>query len=62
MIKRFFQNLSKSFCVYLLTLCNLMHAISSKTFDWLLWVSLILASLSVFLNLITAVQGGADDA
>jgi len=57
MIARFFLNLSQSFCLYLLVFLNLMHAIEHQSYDWLLWVSLILAALSVLLNFILAVKG-----
>lgn len=57
MIARFFRNLSQSFCLYLLVFLNLMHAIENQSYDWLLWVSLILAVLSVLLNFILAVKG-----
>lgn len=62
MVKRFFSNLSKSFCIYLLAFLNLVHAVEHQTFDWLLWVSLFLVLLSVVLNLISAIKGGSADA
>lgn len=57
MIVRFFRNLWSNFCLYLLVFLNLMHAIEKQSYDWLLWVSLILAVLSVMLNFILAVKG-----
>ena len=62
MMKRFFKNLSQSFCIYLLTLCNLINAIQDQDFDWLLWVSLGLAGLSLVLNIVAAAKGGSEDA
>lgn len=62
MIKRFFQNVSKSFCVYLLTALNLIHALQHNSFDWLLWVSLGLSVLSLILNIATAAKEGDPDA
>lgn len=62
MVKRFFHNLSGSFCLYLLAFLNLMNAIEHQSFDWLLWVSLGLVLLSVALNLISAIKGGSKDA
>lgn len=62
MVKRFFRNLSESFCLYLLAFLNLMYAIEHQSFDWLLWVSLGLVLLSVALNLISAIKGGSKDA
>ena len=62
MIKRFFQNLSKSFCFYLLAVLNLIHAVEHQSYDWLLWVSLFLVFLSVVLNLISASKGGSENA
>lgn len=58
MVKRFFQNISKSFCVYLLTALNLIYALQHQSFDWLMWVSLGLAFLSLVLNAISAVKDG----
>ncbi len=62
MVNRFFRNLAKNFCIYLLTALNLIHAIQSNSFDWLLWVSLILAALSFFLDIISAVKDGRENA
>lgn len=62
MMKRFFKNLSQSFCIYLLALCNLISAIQEQDFDWLLWVSLGLAVLSLVLNIVAAAKGGSEDA
>lgn len=61
MTKRFFKNISQSFCIYLLALLNLIHAIEHQTFDWLLWVSLALVAVSLVLNLVSAAKGGADN-
>lgn len=54
MIKRFFHNLSKNFCIYLLAALNVIHAIQTQHYDWLLWVSLALAGLSLLLNAVSA--------
>ena len=56
MVKRFFKNLSQSFCVYLLSALNLIHAIEKQDYDWLLWVSLALTLLSLVLNLTCALK------
>ena len=61
MITRFFRELSRSFCIYLLTALNLIHAIENQSFDWLLWASMALAGLSIVLNLITAIKGESND-
>lgn len=58
MLKRFFKTISRSFCIYLLAALNLIHAIQTKTYDWLLWVSLALVVLSLVLALISAANGG----
>lgn len=62
MIKRFFKNLSQSFCIYLLAALNLIHAVQNHSYDWLLWVSLILVAVSFGLNLVSAIKGGDADA
>lgn len=62
MIKRFFKNLSQSFCIYLLAALNLIHAVQNHSYDWLLWVSLILVAASFALNLVSAIKGGDTDA
>lgn len=62
MLKRFFKNLSRSFCVYLLAGLNLIHAIQQNHYDWLLWTSLALVILSLILNLAIAISGGNADA
>lgn len=62
MIKRFFKNLSQSFCIYLLAALNLIHAVQNHSYDWLLWVSLILVAVSFVLNLVSAIKGGDADA
>lgn len=61
MVKRFFKNLSQSFCIYLLAALNLIHAIQKQDYDWLLWVSLALALLSLALALIAAVKEDETD-
>lgn len=58
MLKRFFKNISQSFCIYLLASANLFHAIQNETFDWLLWLSMGLVGLSLILALIDAIHGG----
>lgn len=60
MVKRFFKNLSQSFCIYLLAALNLIHAIQDRDYDWLLWVSLGLALLSLALSLISAIKEAQD--
>ena len=57
MAKRFFKSISQSFCIYLLTALNLIHAVQNKSYDWLLWASLGLSVLSLVLSIISAVQG-----
>lgn len=61
MAKRFFKNISQNFCIYLLTIVNITHAIVNAAFDWLLWFSIALSTLSVVLCAVTAYRGGADD-
>lgn len=62
MVKKFFQNLSKNFCIYLLATFNLIHALQQQSFDWLLWVSLGLVALSLVLNFVSAIKEGHSDA
>ena len=62
MIKKIFKNLSKSFCIYLLTVLNLIYAIQHQSFDWLLWASVTLAALSLVLNIISATKDGVQNA
>lgn len=57
MAKRFFKNIAQNFCIYFLTIANLIHAIHAQCFDWLLWISLALSVLSVILCLIRAAKG-----
>lgn len=59
MLKRFFKNLSHSFCIYLLAAFNLIHAIQNNSYDWLLWVSLGLTILSLVLSIADAIKGGS---
>lgn len=58
MMKRIFNKLSQNFCIYLLAILNLIHAIEHQDYDWLLWLSLALAVLSLILNLASAIKGG----
>lgn len=58
MLKRFFKNLSHSFCIYLLAIFNLIHAIQNNSYDWLLWVSIGLTILSLVLSIADAIKGG----
>ena len=58
MLKRFLKTISRSFCIYLLAALNLIHAIQTQTYDWLLWVSLALVALSLILALISDTNGG----
>ena len=62
MLKHFFKNIARSFCVYLLAALNLIHAIQQNHYDWLLWTSLFLVALSLILNLASAISGGNTDA
>lgn len=62
MMKRFFKSLSQSFCIYLLAVLNLIHAVQNQSYDWLLWVSLILVVISLVLNLVSAIKGGKANA
>ena len=62
MMGRFFKNISQSFCIYLLAMFNLIHAVQKQDYDWLLWVSLGLAALSLVLNIVAAAKGGSEDA
>ncbi len=57
--KLFFKNISSCFCVYLLTVLNLIHAIQKNSYDWLLWVSLGLTVLLLILNIADAFKGGS---
>lgn len=61
MAKRIFKNISKSFCIYLLAVLNLIHSVQHQSFDWLLWASTGLVALSLALNIVSAVYGGKDD-
>lgn len=61
MAKRFFKNVSQNFCVYLLTVANITHAIVNAAFDWLLWLSIALCALSIILCAVTACRGVTDD-
>lgn len=61
MVKRFIKNILQNFCIYLLTLANIIHAISNNSVDWLLWLSIILCGLSVALCAMTAYRSGTDD-
>lgn len=58
MLKELLGQLRHSFCVYLLCALNLIHAITTKCFDWLLWVSVALVVLSLILSLASAIQKG----
>lgn len=59
MLKRFFKNLSQSFCIYLLAILNITHAIQNNSYDWLLWASIGLTALSLVLSIVDAIKGGA---
>lgn len=61
MTKRFFKNVLQNFGIYLLTLANIVHAVSNHSCDWLLWVSIALCGLSIALCAVTARKGGTDD-
>lgn len=58
MLKEFFNQLRHSFCVYLLCALNLIHAITARCFDWLLWASVVLVLLSLILSMASAIQKG----
>ncbi len=58
MLKELLTQLQHSFCVYLLCALNLIHAITTKCFDWLLWISVALVVLSFILSLVSAIQKG----
>lgn len=58
MLKRFFKNISKSFCIYLLAIFNLIHAIQNNSYSWMLWVSLGLTALSLVLSIVDAIKEG----
>lgn len=58
MLKELLGQLRRNFCVYLLCALNLIHAITTKCFDWLLWVSVALVVLSLILSLVSAIQKG----
>lgn len=58
--KRILRNLSSSFCIYLLAILNLIHAMQTSSYDWLLWCSLALAALSLVLNIAAAVKEAPD--
>lgn len=55
MFKRILKNLSDSFCIYLLTAVNVIHAIKTNCFDWLLWLSVGLCALSAILTIACSV-------
>lgn len=61
MAKSFFRNISKNFCVYLLTIANIIHALDNDAFDWLLWLSIALSGISVVLCAIAARGGDTHD-
>ena len=52
MFKRILKNLSGSFGIYLLAAVNVIHAIETKCFDWLLRLSVGLCALSVILTIV----------
>jgi hypothetical protein len=56
------NDISKSFCVYLLTCLNLIHAIQTGSYDWILWASLGLSGLSLVLSALAAIKGVPTDA
>lgn len=62
MAKRFFKNISQSFSTYVLATLNVAHAIKNQSYDWLLWLSLALVSLSLILSLVSAIKGGEENA
>ena len=61
MLKRFFKNLSHSFCIYLLAVFNLIHAVQNNSYDWLLWVSIALTAVSLILSIVDARNGSAEN-
>lgn len=54
MAKAFFKNISKSVCVYLLAIANLVHAAETDSIDWLCWTTIGLCGLSLVLAYATA--------
>ena len=60
MLKKFLKQIQQSFCIYLLCVLNLIHAITTQCFDWLLWVSVALAALSIILAVASAIHNGDD--
>lgn len=59
MFKRILKTLSGSFCIYLLTAANVIHAIVTDCFDWLLWLSIGLSALAIILTIVCS--AGEDD-
>lgn len=52
MFKKILRNLSGSFCIYFLAAANIIHAIETECFDWLLWLSVCLCALSIILTIV----------
>lgn len=62
MKNKILSNLASGFCIYLLTVLNVIHAIQTNTFDWILWASVGLSSLSAVLAVVSGMKGGKCDA
>ena len=62
MMKQFLKNLADSWLAYLLVFMTLFHAVQTGEYDWLLWLSLVLATLSIILCFLRAQRGFDDDA
>lgn len=54
MARRFFEIAARNYCTYLLAALNLIHGVQTKTYDWLLWISLGLVALSLILAGVSA--------
>lgn len=53
-MKKMIRCLADNFCLYLLAVLNIIHAIQRQTFDWLLWASVALTVLSIVLTIVCA--------
>ena len=62
MTKQILQIIRSNFCIYLLSAMNLVHAIQTNSYDWLLWASLALSVTSVIMGLLSATKETNADA
>ena len=62
MVKNIFKKITQSFCLYLLAVLNLIHAIETNSYDWLLWMSVALTVISLALCIISAAKEARLDA